>query len=303
VSATPYEPVFILAPARSCSTICLALLAGHPALYGFPELLIFSEPTVGELIGSARRPMADPAWAARKVTGVLRAVAEVHDGAQDRAALQRAGDWLAHRRDWTTEDLLDHLLESVRPRIGLEKSPDTVENDEALSRSLRAYPGARLLHLTRHPSTSIDSMVRHWSRKSGADMSNLPRACAGVWTTEHGRILRLTADRGPGLYRRVRAEDLLGDPAAELTRILGWLGLDAAPETVADMQRTERWRFAGHGPERGLYGGDTGFLGSPQLRRVADPGPVRFDPGWSLTTPMRARVRSLAGALGYGGDG
>ena len=37
-----HEPIFLLAPARSYSTITLALLAGHPDIYGFPEMLLFT---------------------------------------------------------------------------------------------------------------------------------------------------------------------------------------------------------------------------------------------------------------------
>jgi len=39
------EPIFILAPARSYSTVTVAMLSGHPQIYGFPELLTFNVAT------------------------------------------------------------------------------------------------------------------------------------------------------------------------------------------------------------------------------------------------------------------
>ncbi|WP_329249642.1 sulfotransferase [Actinoallomurus sp. NBC_01490] len=73
------EPVFLLAPARSYSTVAVALLSGHPDVYGFPETLVFTAATVGELIGEraewARFPL--------RLSGLWRAVADLHEGGQD----------------------------------------------------------------------------------------------------------------------------------------------------------------------------------------------------------------------------
>jgi Sulfotransferase family len=295
----PRDPIFLLSPARSYSTVSLALLAGHPDLYGFPELLIFSGATVGDLLAARPTTAAVSAWEARKLSGVLRAVAEVHDGVQDSSALVRARAWLTEHADWSTTALLDHLLAAVHPRIGLEKSPDTIAADDRVAACLRAYPQARILHLTRHPTGTIASMYRHWGSLPQMADPDLARACAGIWTTEHRRILRFAGKLPDERYLRVRSEDLLLRPRAELTRILGWLGLDATDPTIDAMQRTDRWRFAGFGPDGNLYGGDATFFGAPTLRRVPEPGPVVFDPAWRLTPAMRGRVSALAESLGY----
>ena len=44
------DPVFLLAPARSYTTVSIAVLAGHPELYGLPETNLFLRDTVGEII-------------------------------------------------------------------------------------------------------------------------------------------------------------------------------------------------------------------------------------------------------------
>ena len=44
------DPLFLLAPARSYSTVSIALLAGHPELYGLPETSLFLRETVGEIM-------------------------------------------------------------------------------------------------------------------------------------------------------------------------------------------------------------------------------------------------------------
>ena len=40
------EPIVLLAPARSYTTVTVALLSGHPDIYGFPEMLLSTADTV-----------------------------------------------------------------------------------------------------------------------------------------------------------------------------------------------------------------------------------------------------------------
>jgi hypothetical protein len=294
-----HEPVFLLAPARSYSTVCVGMLACHPAIYGFPELLLFTGESVGDLLaGRQPRPGENPAWLRARLSGLLRAVAEVHERQQSPQAIRRARGWLTERADWTPVRLMNHLLESVYPRIGLEKSPDTATLAGALEACLRAYPRARYLHLTRHPVTTQQSMQRHWAAR-GASKDELVLMAARGWHTGHRLILRALAGLPPDQWMRVRAEDLLTKPQVWLPQILGWLNLDCTGEIVARMQHPERWCFAGTGPAGGLYGGDPAFMRSPALRPVADPGPVRFAPASGLPESACGKMRALAGYLGY----
>ncbi|GAA2109921.1 sulfotransferase family protein [Actinomadura alba] len=289
------EPVFLLAPSRSYSTVTLALLSGHPDVYGFPELLIFTADTVGELLGEKAgwaRPL--------RKSGVWRAVADLHEGSQDDDAVARAQAWLADRPEWPTTRLMDHLIGLARPRISLEKSPDTSSADATLARCMAAYPRARFLHLVRHPVTTQRSIHDHW-RPAGRFRSEkaLVAEAAAFWYLSHQRIIKALAPLPSQQWMRVRAEDLLTEPRVWLPRILAWLELDSNPEIIDRMLLTENWRFAGTGGSGRLLGGDPKFLRAPALRPIPAPGPVVFDPSWGLGDEMCERMTVLARSLGY----
>jgi hypothetical protein len=292
--------VFVLAPARSYSTVSLALLGGHPGIYAFPEMLIFSAATVGGLLRPGRpASQLPPGWAEFRLSGVLRAVADLHDGRQDAGTVEAARCWLAGRSGWSTVELMNHLLARASPRIGVEKSPDTVSADATLQRCLAAFPSARYIHLTRHPITAQRSMHAHWAGTPGQPREELIKSSAAAWYLDHARIVRALAGLPPGRWLRIRAEDLLGRPRAWLPRVLAWLALESSGEIVSQMLHTENWRFAGKGPAGALLGGDPGFLSSPSLRAVPEPGPVAFDPAWGLSASACARIAGLAEYLGY----
>jgi hypothetical protein len=293
-------PVFILAPPRSYSTVTLAIMAGHPDLFGFPEMLIFDAPTVGSLLNEQqRRPWARPEWIDVHLSGVIRATAELNWGGQSVADIRRARCWLGERPDWTTVELMNYFLELINPLIGLEKSPETVYFAEALDSCLQAYPEARFLHLTRHPLTSQRSMHAHWRLQPGLAGQALITRAASTWYYGHSRVVTWLAQLPDIQWMRVRAEDVLSAPRSLLPRILGWLGLPASDQIIGRMLRTEDWRFAGTGESDTLFGGDQSFYRSPRLRHIPEPGPVMFDPAWKLPGDMCAQIGDLARHLGY----
>ena len=298
------EPVFVLAPARSYSTVTVALLAGHPAIYGFPELLVFGVRTAGDLLSEQQRsPRLDPGYIQVRQTGPLCALAQLHEGDQSAAAIARARDWLRTHADWPVKDLFDHLLDLVAPRIGLEKSPETIATQAAVNECLRTYPDARLLHLTRHPVTTQLSMHRHWQdMKHIYNRRHLVATAASAWYLGHCRAIRALETLPPNRWMRVAAENLVDQPRVWLPKILDWLGLAYDDEDIGRMLHTERWVYAGLGDPGNLYGGDAVFLHSPKLRPAVDPGPVVFDPAWGLPPEMCRRMAELARYLGYRTD-
>ncbi|MCQ4042785.1 sulfotransferase family protein [Streptantibioticus rubrisoli] len=295
------EPVFMLAPPRSYSTVCLALLAGHPGIYGFPELLLFPLTTVGELLTEGQRaPDLDRRYVEARQSGPLRALAQVHEGSQSDAAIDRARAWLHGHAGWPVTRLFDHLLAEVAPRIGLEKSPDTIGSDQAVAACLAAYPRARFLHLTRHPEATQRSMHRHWQ-----DLTHFHSrrqvivAAASTWYLGHSRTVRTLSALPAERWLRVTAENLLREPRTWLPRILDWLDLPYDDAVLTRMLHTERWEYAGRGESGRLLGGDAVFMYHPALRAVPDPGPVAFDPAWGLPAEMCRRMTELAELLGY----
>lgn len=303
------EPVFILSPPRSYSTVTVAMLAGHPGLYGFPELLAFSSRTIGDIITGQIAPertepdralRLDPRYHSTRLTGPVRAIAELHDGSQHPEAILRATQWLKGRSRWSTTRLVDYLFRRVRPRIALEKSPDTVTNDESLAYCMKSYPRARYIHLTRHPVTTQRSMQAQFAAifPDSTIRSRVARA-ASLWYLSHMRIARALSELPAERWLRIRGEDLMRQPEVWLPVILEWLGLPTDNGTIARMLRTEEWCFAGTGASGRLFGGDHKFMIEPALRPIEDPGPVSFDPSWQLLDEMSVRMSRLARYLGY----
>jgi hypothetical protein len=298
------DVVFILAPARSCSTVAIALLSGHPLLYGFPELLIFTADTIGGLLGPHEQLDLPPDWRSAQQSGILRAVAEIHDGDQDEAAISRARTWLAERADWPTTGLLDHLLDAVRPRTGMEKSPDTLNTPTALKRCLEAYPRARYLHLTRHPHSTAVSMAGHRARIDGGRPTAAERRgtlthCWWTWYRQHTNAVVALNALPPQRWLRIRAEDLIGDPLRHLPRVLRWLEVEVDDTILRDMCEVSRWPFTGGGESGRLGGGDPGFLDDPVLRPVPAPPPMRYDPHVGFDHATWREYARLAALLGY----
>jgi hypothetical protein len=284
--------------------VSLAVLAGHPDCYGFPEMLLFgvprAAPTVGSLLDDGGRSAgALDRWIRARQSGILRTIAEVHERSQTADALQRAREWLLERSAWSTVRLMDYLLDLVSPRIGIEQSPDTVSSDDRIDACLSAYPHARYLHLTRHPVSTQRSIQERWRKLPGRDDCMLIAEAASWWYLSHSRVVRTLARLPESQWMRLRAEDLLRQPQVYLPKVLGWLGLPCDDQIIARMVRTQDWRFAGTGPTGDLFGGDPQFMLSPELHPIEEPGPVSFPASWGLPAVMQARMKKLASYLGY----
>lgn len=297
-----FSPLFVLAPARSYTSVIATMIGQHPDLAGLPELKLFAYRTIGELEASL------PAyWIARGFThrspGLLRALAQHEFGGQTIASLDAARAWLRDRRRWSGADVLDALLARLAPRMAVEKSPENVTTGAALRRLAGAYPRARYLHLTRHPTTSQASMAQHLLR-TVPEHARLGEPMAGIaaWCQVHARIVRFAASLPGDRIMRVRAEDVLNDAPAQLRAIAAWLGLRTDAGAIEAMLRPQASPFARFGPEEsGAIGGhDHDFLRDPIPRRVEFPPIVEPPPGWHGASPLWRRAAALARELGYG---
>ena len=118
-----FSPIFVVATARSYSSVVTTMIGPHPELAGLPELKLFCCETIAELEASLLR-----FWFDRGVThrspGLVRALAEYEFGGQTAEALCAARGWLRERAEWSGADVLDFLLEKLHPRTAIEKSPD-----------------------------------------------------------------------------------------------------------------------------------------------------------------------------------
>jgi hypothetical protein len=291
--------VFVLAPARSNSSVIAAMLGQHPELCAFPELALFRKETVGELLTDP------PGWtgapAAQRMAGVYRALAEHHDGRQTSDTVNAAADWVEGRSAWDVAELLDHLLAMAAPRVGIEKSPESSSRDEYLERLVSSYPRARFLHVTRHPLTSVDSMHRAWAGRGYWRVAPelFHHFCLGVWTFQHRRIDELVQSLPPERALQVRSEDVVNEPAVALPPICRWLGIDSGQRAVEAMSHPEDSPYALLGPENAAGGWDAGFLRAPERRAVELPDTLDLPEGWAADPWLTLASRELGKRLGY----
>ncbi len=296
-----FAPIFLLAPARSCSSIVCTMVGQHPQLAGLPELKLFSYATVGELEASLPRYWIDRGVAHRS-PGLVRAIAEYRFHAQDADALALARTWLRDRSHWNGACVLDSLLHELAPRAGVEKSPENVADDRSLEMLSSAYPRARYLHLVRHPIATQRSAQEHWNRLfPERPLNGEPMAGVASWLETHCRILRFASALGSNRYMRVRAEDVLNHSRQQLGMIAEWLGIRSDSDAIEAMIHPERSPFARFGAEdSGIVGGnDPGFLSNPIPRKVQVLADVKQPPGWVGDESLWQMTADLANCLGY----
>ena len=296
-----FEPVFVLATSRSYSSVVSTMIGQHPQLAALPELKLFTYSTIAELEASLPRYWIERGMKHRS-PGLVRAVAHFEFGSQTSEALACAGMWLRNRGDWSGADMLDFLLSHVRPRAGVEKSPENVESDESLARLAAAYPKARYLHLTRHPVTTQRSAEEHVARTvPGFSLPDQPMSGIASWVETHCRILSFGENLPTDRYMRVKAEDLLNNADPHLRSIGTWLGLRVDDEAIETMKHPEASPFAFPGPaDSGIIGGnDPGFLRDPVPHPVDTPPILDRPPGWIGNEPLWQSTVELAARLGY----
>jgi hypothetical protein len=290
------EPLFIVAPPRSYTSVVGGMLGQHPQAYGLPEVNLSHGDTLGDLWDAV------PIAANYTTAGLLRLLAELHEGCQSEEAVVRARRWVLQRPHWTGARVFAHIREAIGPdRMLVEKSPRNTMEAENLQRLLRIFPRANVLHLTRHPRTQgksvLDLMKSYGEERQIMDPER-------NWLRAHLNILKLAEALPPGQYMQIKGEMLLGDPRAYLAQICEWLDLDAGAEAIAAMLHPETSPYARLGPPSAPFGNDPNFLLTPvldfdRLARITEP-PLEGAVAWkSDQAPFSKLTLRLARRFGY----
>ena len=257
------DPLIILSPPRSFSSVVSTMIGEHPQIYGFPELHLFSGRTVEDIIRREQKAgNAGP-------PGLLRTLAQEHYGVQTANTILKATIWFRERRHWPTKKLFDYLLELVSPKMGLEKSPETAGKITFLERSYTWFPKAYYLHLTRHPVSSRKSIQEFYEEKKKKKNFSFKYQVDGltVWYTMHNNIINFTNTLPAGQTMRIKGEELLSEPDLYLPQIASWLGLRTDCEAIEAMKHPENSPYAYVGPPPVRGGNDPKFMRSPRLRQ------------------------------------
>jgi len=293
------NPVFILAPPRSFTSVVSTMLGQHPQLYALPETDLFATDSLDEWLW---QHSPSPGGFAR--SGLMRTIAELYFREQSEDAVHRARSWILQRREWPTALVFSVLMERVHPLVLVEKSPTTALHPENLRRTLHHFPGARFIHLVRHPSTHRTSALavlgENGQRGPRHDEVRLSVEACTQWYLANYNITRFLELLPETQKLRIRGEDLLADPAAHLRAVSRWLRIREDDEAIAAMQHPEDSPFACIGPPSAPFGNNPSFLEHPYLRSrkvTAPAGPV--PQAGSDQLPLPQGVRQLARVFGY----
>ncbi|MCS0494080.1 sulfotransferase [Ancylobacter sp. MQZ15Z-1] len=297
------QPLFILCPPRSYSSIVCAMLGQHPQCYGLPELNLFLGDTLGEIwYGTVfMRSFGKH--------GLLRTLAELHDGEQTEDSVIRAQSWIETRLNWPIAKVFAHIQECVGERILIDKSPSTLFRQEALARVMLNFPDASLLHLTRHPRGTSESVIAlregHEGLKSlnqvlnDSDRSDPER----MWRLSHELVLAMTTGLPLGRYMRLKGEWLMANLAVYLPQICDWLDIRSDADAIQAMMHPETSPYACPGPANAPRGNDPNFLENPRLdperlARLKEPR-LEGELSWNPGAHFDPRTVGLAKRLGY----
>lgn len=291
------DPLIILCPLRSFSSVVCGMLGQHPDMYGMPELNLFLEDNLGALLQRHQRtrPFA--------VHGLLRALAQLHDGEQTEATVRRAQHWLEARLEWPTGRVFTYLADRVAPRILIDKSPATVMSPRVLRTMHGICPNASYLHLSRHPRTtgkSILELVRRnheWNGPADPERVDPER----LWYVAHRNIVAFTRTLPLGQSMRIKGEDLLSALDIYLPQIAEWLGVRTDPAAIEAMKHPETSPYACLGPANAQMGNDPNFLKDPRLRpaRAQEQPRLEEELDWRPGHYFSRPTRKLAREFGY----
>ncbi len=280
--------IFILSPPRSGTTLLRIMLAGHRDLFAASELQLLGFRTLEE------RAAAYVGRFSPWLDGAIRTVMEVEglDADEAKAFIQRAT-----AEGLTTKQLYRRLQDSVAPRILVDKSPSYALDPVALRRAEADFDGPLYIHLVRNPVPMIDSFERHHMQQilylhdhpfGSRHLAEL------VWTLSHRTIQEFLSDVPTERWIRLKFEDLVTDPAAQMEALCRRLGLAFDPAVVQPYDQLDSKMVDGVYPESAPMG-DPGFLAHGRIDPSAAGTAGRSGASAALGVP----TREVAAGLGY----
>jgi tetratricopeptide (TPR) repeat protein len=197
-------PIFIVGMPRNGSTLLERILAGHADVHGAGELSFFAAAVVEAAQHAAGR--ADLSRAE-----LIAATAGADFGALGDAYLSRVRARLPSHRRFTDKMPLNYLYCGVIQR---------------------ALPGARILHVTRHPMATCYAIYKTLFAQDypfSYDLNEIADYYAG-----YRRLVAHWHDALPDRILDVSYERLVSDVAVETERVLRFCGLDWDPEVLRE---------------------------------------------------------------------
>ena len=257
------EPIFILAPPRSFTSLVSTMLGQHPQAYGVPELNLFIGDTIEDVIDfflfTKRLPI--------RLSGLLRAISQLYAGEQTIESVEMAYRWLFNRFNRSTGEVYWELCSQVAPLRIVDKSPQYTRLLERLHRIGNTFPNAHYLHLIRHPRPQGESLMKLILNSFNQNVSGLSKIDPQHWWYRSQRnILDFLSTVPAERQMRLRGEDLLNDPRSHFAQICQWLNFAWDESILETMLHPEDSPYACPGPYGANTGNDPNFMSSPAYR-------------------------------------
>ena len=180
------------------------------------------------------------------------------------------------------------------------------------------FPRARFIHLVRHPKGQGESVIKymkvreqygpippnHWLKflawSGGSNNGNDPDPQMS-WYRLNQSLLGFLNCVPQDQQKRIRAEDVLSDPAHALLPVLGWLSLRQDADALERMKHPEQSPYACIGPKGAEFGNDRLFLEKPELRPTnVNAQVLEGTVTWRTDgTGLSAEVIEMARSFGY----
>jgi len=280
------QPLFILAAPRSFTSLLCSMIGQHPQAYGVPELNLFLADTIEELLATRT------GLTSFQLHGILRTIAELYTGEQTLLSIETAQRHLINNATANTGKFYMKLCQKVSPLQIVDKSPAYSIIPNALGRINQIFPEAFYLHITRHPRTQGNSMMKIGEGKmailsNSIDYSTDPPTIDPqyIWAHIQRTILNFLELVPPERKMRLRGEGVIAEPKVYFEKIANWLGWNWNETAAEAMLNPQNSPYSCIGPYGAPLGNDPNFLHSPIFKprpkaaeaNLEDPLPWRYD--------------------------
>ncbi|MBN1481967.1 amino acid adenylation domain-containing protein [candidate division KSB1 bacterium] len=218
------KAVFVLSPPRSGSTLLRVMLAGNSQLFSPPELDLLTFNTLRERKAAFSQEGLE-IW----LQATVRALMELKQCAVDEATQLMSA---YEERNLSTKEFYRELQLLLGGRLLVDKTPTYPFDPHILKRAEENFADAHYIHLVRHPYAMIYSFIeakldqnffRYEHAFTRRELAEI------IWIISNQNILAFLQDVPQERQHRVRFEDILLNPQAELEHMCKFLGIDFQP--------------------------------------------------------------------------
>ncbi len=273
-------PCFVLGAPRSGTTLLRVMLAGHPALFSPPEMVLAPFATMAE----RRQKLDERFW---EKGGLRRTLMELLGVEAAEAKAVEAS--LEHR---TVPEVYAWLQERLGERILVDKCPHLGADPAALQRLLRWFPDARFIWIVRHPG-SVTRSIENMPMAEVMLQGYAPDA-RDIWAYANRNIRDFLAGVPEGRKARIHYEAMVQSPEAAMRALCADIDLPFHPSLLTPYEG-DRMR---EGPSGARAVGDPNMAGRGSIQpELATKWLEGFDPA-SVSPATHALARELGYDLG-----